>query len=308
MRQYLDACRYIMEAGTLKQGRNGWYKGTQGMMMKFNLADGFPLVTTKEVNFKAIVAELFAFIRGANSAKMFRHYGTKIWDQNANKNKQWLNNPNREGEDDLGRIYGVQWRSWRQHNPKYGANCAAMLFAGEAEFIEIDQLAQVIEHLKQHQDNRREIVLAWNPGELDQMALPPCHMLFQFGIDTITYPPDTWKVPDKILNMGMYQRSCDFPLGVPFNIASYALLLMIVAKICDLTPGVFTHFLWDCHIYENQLKLMDEQLRREPRQLPYVLLPDRINDIDEIGTLIMPEDIKLENYHPHPTINYPFSV
>lgn len=286
MKQYLDACKHILENGIRKSNRTGIDTiGVQGMMMKFDMANGFPAVTTKKLHFNQVIGELLGFIRGYDNAADFRKLGVKIWDANANDNEQWLNNPNRKGEDDLGDIYGVQWRGWQAHDPIKPFDPYA-----------VDQFKNVIHDLSQGIDNRREIVLAWNPGALGNMALPPCHMMFQFGIDG-----------DK-LNLGMYQRSCDFPLGVPFNIASYALLLHMVAQITGLKPGVFTHFLWDCHIYVNQIDGIREQLEREPKKLPQIAMNAAIKTLDDLETWVQPHDFALCNYDHHPAIKFPFAV
>ncbi len=197
---------------------------------------------------------------------------------NANENMTWLNNPNRKGPDDLGRIYGFQWRHWMEM---------------------YDQLGHVVHMLNQGKDDRRLIVTAWNPTDLKYMALPPCHLLFQFGIEPRSQSKDR-------LNLCMYQRSCDVPLGVPFNIASYSLLLHIVARITRHIPGTFTHFLWDCHIYANQMDLVKEQLKREPRALPKLQWSNAgsLKDVENLTT----DDFALIGYNPHDSINYPFSV
>jgi thymidylate synthase len=284
MKKYLDLCEYVLKTGIRKQNRTGVdHIGTHGGMLEFDLAEGFPIVTTRKMYFKTTVAEFLGFIRGYDNAKQFRNLGVKYWDANANENKQWLTNPNRKGKDDLGRIYGVQARRWR-----------VPTHSGAAKYY--DQLSKVVNNLVQHKDDRREIVSHWNPGELDRMALPPCHLLYQFGIQGDT------------LNMCMYQRSCDMPLGVPFDITGYAWLLAVIAQISRLKAGTFTHFLWDMHIYENQVELLKEQLAREPFALPTIKINPAITDIKDLLTWVTPEDFELEGYRHHEPINYPLAV
>lgn len=461
MHQYLDACREIVANGHRKQGRNGDFYSVHGMMMKFNLQDGFPAVTTKLLNFKAVVAELLGFIRGADSAKTFRDLGTGIWDANANSD-YWKGNHYRRGEDDLGRIYGVNWRGWRKHAvqphpklragveatylgiangsgksnhplgktwegmiarcydnksisyPLYGAvgvyvcdrwlefsafaedainlpgwssketsgdsfeyqldkdilgngyeyspaTCcwasakensdakstrtfivekdgAEYAFTNVTDFCNsqgvdpknfsdlwtgnknaksrcgftlvrvdskphtkgvtyVDQFADMIRKLQARQDDRRTIVMAWNPGELDQMALPPCHILYQTHLR------------DETLDLTMYQRSCDFPLGVPFNIASYALLMHILCRITGLTPGVLTWMGGDCHIYANQMEIMvNDQLTRKPGPLPKLVMSDSLQTLEDFETTAEWSDFDLADYYHQGKVIYPFSV
>jgi len=287
MKQYLDACRTILEEGYHKENRNGGSIAVHGMMMKFNLQDGFPAVTTKKLNFKAVVAELLGFIRGAHNAKVFRALGTRIWDANA-ESDYWLANPNCNGDGDLGRIYGVQWRDWltpvlTRDSGRIGAHST-------------DQLAIMVDKLINRIDDRRNIVTAWNPGELDQMALPPCHLLSQCHLRGET------------LDLTMYQRSCDFALGVPFNIASYALLMHILCQIAGLAPGVLTWVGGDCHIYDNQMEQLSLQLGRKPLKLPGLIAINpglrTLSDFERAVT----DDFALIGYEHHPHIAYEFSV
>lgn len=275
--QYLDILREVLENGMNRPDRTG--TGTRalfGRMMHFDMADGFPALTTKKLAFKAVKAELLAFIRGVDSAAGFRELGTTIWDQNANENEQWLNNPNRRGEDDLGRIYGVQWRSWRDPHGN-----------------EVDQLRGVIKGLTEDPFSRRHIVTAWNPGEIGEMALPPCHVLFQFFVRN-----------DYKLDLLMVQRSCDMFLGVPFNIASYSTLLHMVAHVTGYYPGEFIHILNDVHIYNNHTEQVNTQLRREPLPFGRLWLNPNVVDIDEFTM----DDIKLVDYVSHPGIKAPMAV
>ncbi|MCQ2137301.1 MAG: thymidylate synthase [Bacteroidales bacterium] len=264
MRQYLDLLRYIRENGTVKSDRTG--VGTQsifGYQMRFNLAEGFPLLTTKKVHLKSIIYELLWFIAGDTNIKYLHDHNVTIWDE-------WA-----DADGNLGPVYGHQWRSWP--TPDGGT---------------IDQLANVVEQLKHNPDSRRHIVSAWNPGEVDRMALPPCHAMFQFY------------VADNRLSCQLYQRSADCFLGVPFNIASYALLTMMIAQACGYEPGDFVHTLGDAHIYLNHMDQVQEQLSREPRALPKMILNPEKKDIFSFEY----EDFTLEGYDPWPTIKAPIAV
>ena len=264
MKQYLDLLRHIRENGVFKEDRTG--TGTQsvfGYQMRFNLADGFPLLTTKKVHLKSIIYELLWFIAGDTNIKYLKDHGVSIWDEWADEN------------GDLGPVYGHQWRSFPA--PDGG---------------KVDQLANVVEQLKKNPDSRRHIICAWNPGEVDRMALPPCHALFQFY------------VAGGKLSCQLYQRSADVFLGVPFNIASYALLTMMMAQVCGYEPGDFVHTFGDVHIYKNHFEQVELQLSREPRALPTMRLnPDR-KDLFEFQY----EDFTLEGYDPWPAIKAPVAV
>lgn len=298
MQQYLDLCNRVLSEGVWKENRTGVRTlGIIGAHMQFDLADGFPLMTTKRMPQKVWIGEMLGFLRGYDNAALFRQLGCGVWDANANENQQWLNNPHRKGEDDLGRIYGVQARGWRayasvtRNSPDYNG------LIQYTAVTEIDQLRMVYENLRQGIDSRREIVSHWNPGEIKQMALPPCHMFYQFGIQG-----------DR-LDLSMYQRSCDMPLGVPFNIAGYAWLLQTMAHITGLRPGVFNHFLHDVHIYENQVDILTKkQLLREPLPLPTMRISDRIKTLEDLETTAKPSDFVIENYTYHPEVRYPFTV
>ena len=290
MKQYLDLCREVLLKGVEKPNRTGINTiGIHGAMMKFDLSEGFPAVTTKKLAWRQSIAEMLGFLRGYDNAEDFRRLDCRVWDANANKNKQWLNNPNRKGEDDLGRIYGVQARRWRTGN-----------FIGQVgkqlTYETLDQLRGVVSDLKAGIDNRREIVLHWNPSELEEMALPPCHLLYQFGIQ------------DGTLNLSMYQRSADMPLGVPFNICGYSWLLSVIAKITGHTPGVFTHFLHDVHIYKNQIELMEEQVTRIPFPLSNLVINPQIKSLKDLETWVTVDDFEVIRYKSHPAIKYPFAV
>lgn len=292
MKQYLELLARCHAIGVRQKNRTGIDTFMiPGGMMQFDLAHGFPILTTKRVNIDAVVAELFGFIRGYMSAADFRSLGCRIWDANANVNKDWLENRHRKGEDDLGRIYGVQWRDWAV--PTIGTEQRGVWVA------HIDQLAKAVKTIVEDPTSRRIIVTAWNPGELDQMALPPCHLLYQFIVEQGRYA----------LHLCMYMRSCDLFLGVPFNISSYALLLAIVARATGYEPGCLTMFLADCHIYENHVEQVKEQLSREPRLLPKL----RWNRLDRDPSVewmesLAPGDIVLSEYDPHPAIKATMAV
>ena len=270
MQNYLDALRRIMIEGADRGGRNGGTRAVFAHQLRFNLEEGFPAVTTKKLAFKGVVGELLWFLEGTgdnNRLKEIMGTDKTIWTHDA-ESDSWKDKAAYEG--DLGRIYGVQWRSWISSNGRV-----------------IDQLADVIKRLKKNPYDRRHVVTAWNPGELDDMALPPCHMIFQF-----------FAYPDGRLSLHMMQRSCDMFLGVPFNIASYALLLSMVAQVVGMKPYECVITLNDAHIYHNHFEQVKEQLLREPRPLPKLLLNPERKDID---TFTM-EDIGLLDYDPHPTI------
>lgn len=306
--EYVRQCTNILTYGKWKlnerTGKNClFYLGDMG---KYDLSTGkFPLLTTKLIYTKQMVAELLGFIRGYDNAKQFRDLGCNFWNENANKSKHWLENSNRKGEDDLGRIYGVQARKW-QSSIKKNSNFVHTLnenhnvifndpFNENVTYVEsIDQLKNVIEKLSKGIDDRRLIVTHWNPGELDKMALAPCHMFYQFGIR------------DGYLDLCMYQRSADYPLGVPMNIASYALLLRLIAQITGLKAGIFTHFLWNMHIYEDQVELLKEQLTREPFEAPELWINPEIKSLKDLETWVTPNDFRVINYNHHPAIKYLF--
>lgn len=264
MKQYLDLLQKIMDEGADKGDRTG--VGTRsifGYQMRFNLEEGFPLLTTKKIHLRSIIYELLWFLKGDSNIKYLKDNGVTIWDEWADEN----------GE--LGPVYGVQWRKWKAPDGK-----------------EIDQVSQVIGQIKNNPNDRRIIVSAWNVGELDKMALPPCHLLFQFY------------VANGKLSCQMYQRSCDVFLGVPFNIASYSLLTMMMAQVCELEPGDFIHTLGDVHIYNNHFEQVKLQLSREPRPLPKMKINPVVKNIFDFKY----EDFTLENYDPHPGIKAPIAV
>ncbi|HEY0664286.1 MAG TPA: thymidylate synthase [Thiobacillaceae bacterium] len=264
MKQYLDLMRHVREHGTYKSDRTG--TGTHsvfGYQMRFNLADGFPVVTTKKLHLKSIIHELLWFLQGETNIRYLKENGVSIWDE-------WA----REGGE-LGPVYGYQWRSWPAPNGEH-----------------IDQIAQIIEQIKTNPDSRRIIVSAWNVADIPKMALAPCHAFFQFY------------VADGKLSCQLYQRSADIFLGVPFNIASYALLTMMVAQVCDLEPGDFVWTGGDCHLYSNHLEQADLQLSREPLPLPRMKINPAVKDIFAFRY----EDFTLEGYQSHAHIKAPVAV
>lgn len=264
MRQYLDLLRHIRDNGTDKSDRTG--TGTRsvfGYQMRFNLEEGFPLLTTKKLHLKSIIYELLWFLKGDTNARYLQEHGVKIWNE-------WA-----DPDGNLGHIYGYQWRSW----PGY-----------DGEFI--DQIAEAVETIKHNPDSRRIIVSAWNVADLKRMNLPPCHAFFQFY------------VADGRLSLQLYQRSADTFLGVPFNIASYALLTMMMAQVCSLRPGDFIHTLGDAHIYNNHFEQVEEQLSRTPRPLPVMKINPDVKSIFDFKY----EDFTLEGYDPLPHIKAAVSV
>lgn len=264
MQAYLDLLRHILENGTHKSDRTG--TGTQscfGYQMRFDLQKGFPLVTTKKLHLKSIIHELLWFLKGETNIAYLKENNVRIWDEWADEN----------GE--LGPVYGKQWRSWEGKDQKT-----------------VDQISDLIQQIKKNPDSRRLIVSAWNVADLPEMALMPCHALFQFY------------VADGRLSCQLYQRSADVFLGVPFNIASYALLTMMIAQVCDLQPGEFIHTFGDVHIYSNHREQVDLQLTREPFPLPNMKLNPDVKDI--FGFRF--EDFTLENYQSHPSIKAPVAV
>ena len=264
MKQYLDLLREIRDNGVIKTDRTGvGTKSIFGHQMRFNLQDGFPLLTTKKVFLKGIIYELLWFLKGDTNIKFLTDNNVHIWDEWADEN------------GDLGYVYGKQWRSWEATDGRV-----------------IDQISQVVDLIKNHPDSRRILVTAWNPAEIDKMALPPCHCLFQFY------------VADGKLSCQLYQRSADTFLGVPFNIASYALLTMMLAQVCGLEPGEFIHTTGDTHIYLNHLEQVNEQLSREPRPLPKMIINPDVKSIFDFKY----EDFKLEGYDPYPAIKAPVAV
>ncbi|MEK7461205.1 MAG: thymidylate synthase [Patescibacteria group bacterium] len=286
MQQYLNGLKFILENGVDKPNRTGVdTRGVFGLQMRYNLGDGFPAVTTKKLAFNTMKAELLWFISGSSDVRELQKNGCHIWDANAEAD-YWK--PKARFEGDLGRVYGVQWRHWQKLD----------LPNRQAGGGEVDQLANLIENIKKAKADptissaRRLILTAWNPGELDQMALPPCHMFYQFYVEGET------------LSLQMYQRSCDMFLGVPFNIASSSLLLSLIAQVTGLIPKDFVHALGDAHIYHNHFDAVGEQLTRTPHQLPKLWLNPKIKDINQFTM----DDIKLVDYEYDPPIKAAMAV
>ena len=264
MKQYHDLLKLVLGEGKFKADRTG--TGTYavfGAQARFPLGEGFPLLTTKKLHLKSIIYELLWFLRGDTNVKYLNEHGVTIWDE-------WA-----DSDGNLGRVYGAQWCDWRTPDGR-----------------PINQIDRVIEQIRKNPDSRRLIVSAWNPGELDQMALPPCHAMFQFFVQ------------EGELSCQLYQRSADLFLGVPFNIASYALLTMMMAQVCDLKAGTFVHTFGDLHLYSNHLEQAKEQLAREPRRLPTMQLNPKVRNIHDFKF----EDFQLVGYDPHPAIKAPIAV
>jgi thymidylate synthase len=304
MKTYLNALKEVLENGTTKQDRTG--TGTIslfGMQQRYNLADAFPAVTTKKLAWRSVVSELLWFIEGSGDEKRLREilHGsaesskTTIWTANATA-PYWQ--PKAKYEGDLGRVYGVQWRKWRtpvEHKQETFKDDFGSTYSrdGYVHFKEVDQLKSLIEGIKADPHGRRHILTAWNPGELELMALPPCHCFAQFYVSA-----------DGKLSCQMYQRSCDMFLGVPFNIASYSLLTAMIAQVCGLAVGEFVHVLGDAHIYLNHVEQVKEQLSREPLPAPTLWLNPDIKDI----TKFTMDDIRLDGYESHGTIKAEMAV
>jgi thymidylate synthase len=264
MRQYLDLVQHVLDDGIDRTDRTG--TGTRaifGHQMRFDLSEGFPCVTTKKLHLKSIIHELLWFLAGDTNIGYLQEHGVRIWNEWADEN------------GDLGPVYGRQWRSWA--TPDGGT---------------IDQITNLLELIGTNPDSRRMVVSAWNPADIEHMALPPCHCLFQFQIS------------NGHLNCQLYQRSCDVGLGIPFNIASYSLLTMMIAQVTGLTPGDFVWTGGDVHIYHNHVEALQQQLTREPRELPRMMIEDRGQDLFSFAF----EDFKLVGYRPHPTIRMAIAV
>ncbi len=270
MQAYLDLMRHVLDHGQDKADRTG--TGTRsvfGWQMRFDLAAGFPALTTKKLHLKSIIHELLWFIQGDTNIRYLQENGVRIWDEWADEN------------GDLGPVYGKQWRRWETPDGRL-----------------VDQLGQLVHSLKHNPDSRRHIVSAWNPGDVDSMALPPCHCLFQFYVS----PPDA--AGQRKLSCQLYQRSADIFLGVPFNIASYALLTLMLAQVCGYRPGEFVHTFGDAHLYSNHFEQARLQLTRTPRALPTMWINPAVTDLFAFRF----EDFRLDGYDPHPHIAAPVAV
>lgn len=324
MKQYLDLVRTVLDTGTWQENRTGIRTiSIPGAMLRFDLQkDGFPAITTKRLAFKSVIGELIGFLRATRSAAEFRELGCKVWDQNANENTEWLNNPYRTGPDDLGPVYGVQWRQW----PAY-----KLLDAGQQAQIDdaqkrgfrvvsavndegkdkvllykaIDQLRDCLDTIIKNPGSRRILFHGWNCADLDAIALPACHLLYQFIPNATT----------KEISLCLYIRSNDIGLGTPFNLAEAAALLHVVGRLTGYKPKWLTYFIGDAHIYENHLDMLNEQMTREPHPAPQLVLSDRIPDYAVTGKYepewlekLEPGDFSLEGYQHHAPLTAPMAV
>lgn len=323
MKQYLDLVRTILETGTWQENRTGIRTiSMPGAMLRFDMQVGFPAVTTKKLAFKSAIGELVGFLRASRSAADFRDLGCKVWDANANDNPQWLANPYREGPDDLGSVYGVQWRQW----PAYkvldidaSARIDDALARGyrivtqfEESGVEkvllykaIDQLRQCLDTIIQNPTDRRILFHGWNPAVLEEIALPACHLLYQF-LPNVTR---------REISLCLFIRSNDVGLGTPFNLAEGAALLALVGRLTGYTPRWFTYFIGDAHIYENQLDMLQRQLERTPYESPKLVIDERVPAYAETGRYepewlkkIEPSDFSLVGYRHHEPLTAPMAV
>lgn len=323
MQQYLDLIQTVIDTGSWQDNRTGIRTlSVPGAMMRFDLTNGFPAVTTKKLAFKSVVGELCAFLRASRSAADFRALGCKVWDQNANENQQWLDNPYRLGTDDLGPVYGVQWRQWPGYKlldadqPAQIANAQQNGYTIVSQLEEdgvqkvllykaIDQLRECLDTIVNNPSSRRILFHGWNPAVLDAVALPACHLLYQFIPNPTT----------KELSMCLYVRSNDLGLGTPFNLAEGAALMHLVSRLTGYTPRWFSYFIGDAHIYENHMEMVQEQLKREPLPLPQLIISDRVPSFAQTGKYepewlekIAPSDFALEGYQHHAPITAPMAV
>ncbi|EST17443.1 MULTISPECIES: thymidylate synthase [Pseudomonas] len=323
MKQYLDLVRDVIENGTLQENRTGIRTiSLPGAMLRFDLQKGFPAITTRKLAFKSAIGEMVGFLRGVRNAGQFRELGCKVWDQNANENAQWLANPFRQGHDDLGEIYGVQWRQWPGYKRIALSNRAAIEMAEKAGFRQIaqdeedgvafvilykaiDQVRQCLDTIANDPGSRRILFHGWNCAQLDEMALPPCHLLYQFHPNVTT----------RELSLTLYIRSNDLGLGTPFNLTEGAALLALFGRLTGYTPRWFTYFIGDAHVYENHLDMLNEQLKREPLEAPKLVISDRVPAFAETGKYepqwleqIEPSDFWLDGYEHHAPMTAPMAV
>lgn len=330
MKQYQDLVRNIFETGSWQENRTG--KRTlsiPGAMMKFDLQEGFPAVTTKKLAFKSSIGELVGFLRASRDAAEFRSLGCKVWDQNANENAQWLANPYRLQTDDLGPVYGVQWRQWPAYklidvsSPGGAAQIEDAISrgyeklgvvedgpnGGEAECVllykAVDQLRQCLDTIIKNPGDRRILFHGWNWAQIEEMALPPCHLLYQFLVNQT----------NKEISLCLYIRSNDVGLGTPFNLSEGAALLHLVGRLTGYKPRWFTYFIGDAHIYEDHVDMLKEQLQRIPFKAPQLVLSDRIPDFATTGKFepewlekVMPSDFTLQGYEHHAHLTAPMAV
>ncbi|MGY6274246.1 thymidylate synthase [Methylomonas sp. MgM2] len=326
MKQYLDLVQNILDNGSWQQNRTGIRTlSLPGAMLRYDLQQGFPAVTTKKLAFKSAIGELVGFLRASRNAADFRALGCKVWDQNANENGQWLENPYRLGQDDLGPVYGVQWRQWPAYKlidpnrPLGNRQIADALERGYRQiglleqdgssrvllYKAIDQLKQCLDTIMADPANRRILFHGWNWAQLEEMALPPCHLLYQFLCNPSA----------REISLCLYIRSNDIGLGAPFNLAEGAALLHLVGRLTGYKPRWFSYFIADAHIYENHIEMLQEQLRREPFPAPKLILSERIPDYVVTGRYepdwiekIEPSDFRLENYRHHAPLSAPMAV
>lgn len=323
MKQYLDLVRDVLENGSWQANRTGIRtKSLPGAMMKFDLQEGFPAVTTKKLAFKSAIGELVGFLRAYRSAADFRALGCKVWDQNANENPQWLASPYRLQEDDLAAVYGVQWRQWPAYKvidvtqPNGPAQVVDALGKGYQNlgtlpdnrvllYKAVDQLRECLDTIIKDPGSRRILFHGWNCAQLDEMALPPCHLLYQFLVNQERGE----------INLCLYIRSNDIGLGSPFNLCEGAALLHLVGRLTGYTPRWFTYFIGDAHVYENHIPMLEEQLKRDPFEAPRLQLSDRIPDYAVTGQYapewlekVEPTDFWLEGYQHHPPLTAPMAV
>lgn len=324
MKQYLDLVKTVIETGSWQENRTGTRTiRIPGAMMRFDLAkDGFPAVTTKKLAFKSVMGELVGFLRATRSAADFRALGCKVWDQNANENNEWLANPYREGPDDLGPVYGVQWRQWPAYKLINADKLAQIEDAQQRGFTlvsrinedgtdkvllykAIDQIRECLDMIMTNPGSRRILFHGWNCADLDAVALPACHLLYQLIPDAAT----------REISLCLYVRSNDLGLGTPFNLAEGAALLHLIGRLTGYQPRWFTYFIGDAHIYENHLGMLREQMQREPYPSPKFVIADRIPDFAQTGKYepewlekIEPSDFSLVDYEHHPAITAPMAV
>ncbi|NYE60363.1 thymidylate synthase [Duganella sp. 1224] len=323
MQQYLDLIQTVIDTGSWQDNRTGIRTlSVPGAMMRYDLTKGFPAVTTKKLAFKSVIGELCAFLRASRNAAEFRALGCKVWDQNANENQQWLDNPYRLGTDDLGPVYGVQWRQWPGYKVidadqeaqlanarKNGFTIVAPIEENGVKKVllykAIDQLRECLDTIINNPSSRRILFHGWNPAVLDAVALPACHLLYQFIPNPTT----------RELSMCLYVRSNDLGLGTPFNLAEGAALMHLVGRLTGYTPRWFTYFIGDAHIYENHMEMVQEQLKREPFPLPQLIISDRVPSYAQTGNYapewlekIEPSDFALEGYQHHAPITAPMAV
>ncbi|MCK9194967.1 MAG: thymidylate synthase, partial [Nevskia sp.] len=323
MQQYLDLVRDILDHGVWQENRTGTRTLSRaGAMLRFDLQQGFPAVTTKKLAFKSAIGELVGFLRASRSAAEFRALGCKVWDQNANENKQWLANPYRLGADDLGPVYGVQWRQWPAYklldlsNPGQIDDAVARGYRRIAAFDDdgtrkvllykaVDQLRQCLDTIINNPADRRILFHGWNWAQIEEMALPPCHLLYQFLPAPAT----------REISLCLYIRSNDVGLGTPFNLTEGATLLHLVGRLTGYTPRWFSYFIGDAHVYENHLDMLKAQLQRQPYAAPRLVIAERVPDYAKTGQYepewlekIEPSDFTLEGYQHHAPLTAPMAV